>query len=229
MRTRNFVTVGNMATRFVEDSTEPVIQGYLEIPEHANGDGIVLTHGSGSNCQAKLLIEVSEALGAVGFTVLRFDLPFRVTRPTGPPKPGSAERDREGIRRAAEVLKAKIRGRVFIGGHSYGGRQASMLAAEDAGVAEGLLLLSYPLHPPKRPLELRTKHFGDVRKPVFFAHGTRDPFGSIAEMKSALKMIRAKHELLAIEGAGHDLLVKKSANDVAEQIAGAFTAFAGNS
>jgi len=229
MRTRNFVTVGNMATRFVEDSAEPVIQGYLEIPEHANGDGIVLTHGAGSDCQAKLLIEVSEALSGCGFTVLRFDLPFRVARPTGPPKPGSGERDREGIRRAVEVLKAKIHGRVFIGGHSYGGRQASMLAAEEPGVAEGLLLLSYPLHPVKKPLQLRTKHFGEVGKPVFFAHGTRDPFGSIAEMKAALKLIRAEHELLAIEGAGHDLLVKKSGNDAAKQIAGAFAAFAGNS
>jgi len=225
MRTRKFVTVGNMATRFVEDSAEPVIQGYLEIPEHANGDGIVLTHGAGSNCQAKLLVEVSEALSECGFTALRFDLPFRVARPTGPPRPGSAERDREGIRRAAEVLRTKIRGRVFIGGHSYGGRQASMLAAEEPGVTDGLLLLSYPLHPLKKPMELRTKHFGEIGRPAFFAHGTRDPFGSIAEMKAALKLIRARHELLAIEGAGHDLLPKKTLSDTPKQIAEAFAAF----
>ena len=214
-----------MATRLVDESAQPVIQGYLEVPEQANGDGIVLTHGAGSNCQARLLVELSEALSGCGLTVLRFDLPFRVAQPTGPPKPGSAERDREGIRRAAEVLKTKILGRVFIGGHSYGGRQASMLAAEDPGVAEGLLLLSYPLHPPKKPMELRTKHLGEIGKPAFFAHGTRDPFGSIVEMKAALQLIQVRHELLAIEGAGHDLLPKKTMSNVPKQIAEAFAEF----
>ena len=75
-----------MATRFVDDSAQPAIQGYFDEPEQANGSAIVLTHGAGANCQAKLLIGVSEALAAVGFLVLRFDLPFRVERPTGPPR-----------------------------------------------------------------------------------------------------------------------------------------------
>lgn len=218
-----------MSTRFIEESAEPTIQGYLDEPEQPNGDGILLTHGAGSNCQTRLLIEVSGALAECGFTVLRMDLPFRVLRPTGPPRPGDAARDREGLRRAAALVKAKVRRRLFIGGHSYGGRQASMLVAEAPDVADGLLLLSYPLHPPKKPMELRTKHFGEIGKPVFFAHGTRDPFGSIAEMKAALKLLRAKHELATIEGAGHDLQLKKSVSGAAEEIARVFTAFVGNS
>ncbi|HTP68918.1 MAG TPA: alpha/beta fold hydrolase [Dongiaceae bacterium] len=217
-----------MGTRFVDESAEPVVQGYLEEPERVNGDGVVLAHGAGSNCQAKLLIGLSEALAQAGFVVLRIDLPFRVERPTGPPRPGSAEKDRAGIKRAAQLLRVRIRGRLFIGGHSYGGRQASMLAAEEPGLADGLLLLSYPLHPPKKPVELRTKHFGELTAPAFFAHGTRDPFGSIAEMKAALKLLRAKHELLAVEGAGHDLLLRKASANVPTRVAQAFTAFAGN-
>jgi len=74
---------------------------------------------------------------------------------------------------------------VFLGGHSYGGRQTSMLIAEEPGLADGLLLLSYPLHPPRKPGELRTKHFPELRKAAFFVHGTRDPFGTIKEMKAA--------------------------------------------
>jgi uncharacterized protein len=222
---QNFVTVGNMAMRFVDERAEPAVHGFLDVPERANGDGIALAHGAGSNCQAKLLIELSEALGACGFTVLRFDLPFRVARPTGPPRPGGAERDRAGIRRTGELLKAKIRGRLFIGGHSYGGRQASMLAAEEPGGIDGLLLLSYPLHPPMKPMEQRTQHFPECSRPAFFAHGTRDPFGSIAEMQAALKLIRAKHLLLPVEGAGHDLLSKKASSNVPGQIAEAFAAF----
>jgi predicted alpha/beta-hydrolase family hydrolase len=93
---------------------------------------------------------------------------------------------------------------------------------------DGLLLLSYPLHPPRKPLELRTKHLGEIGKSAFFAHGTRDPFGSIAEMKAALKLLRVRHELLEIEGAGHDLAVKKSVSGAAKQIAAGFAAFVGN-
>ena len=222
-------SVSEMSTRFFEESADAAIQGYVDEPERANGDGIVLAHGAGSNCQAKLLMELSGALADHGFTVVRIDLPFRVARPSGPPRPGDAARDRQGLQRAAEVLRAKTGGSVFIGGHSYGGRQASMLAAEAPSVVDGLLLLSYPLHPPKKPLELRIKHFGEIGKPAFFAHGTRDPFGSIAEMKAALKLLRVKHELLAIEGAGHDLLVKKSASQPATAIADRFAAFTGNS
>ena len=218
-----------MSTRLIDETVEPAIHGYLDEPERANGDGVVLAHGAGSNCQAKLLIEVSAALAGCGFTVLRIDLAFRVTRPTGPPRPGDAARDREGLRRAAGLLKGKVPGRIFVGGHSYGGRQASMLAADDTGSMDGLLLLSYPLHPPRKPTELRTKHLGKIGKPAFFAHGTRDPFGSIAEMKAALKLLRVRHELLAIEGAGHDLAVKKSVSGAVGQVAAAFGAFAGNS
>ena len=85
-------------------------------------------------------------------------LPFRQER-QGPPRPGDALRDREGLR--AEVLKIRETnpGRIWMGGHSFGGRQASMLAAESPGLVEGLLLLSYPLHPPKKPEQLRTGIF----------------------------------------------------------------------
>jgi predicted alpha/beta-hydrolase family hydrolase len=148
---------------------------------------------------------MSNALAAAGFTVLRFDLPFRQLRPHGPPHPGSAARDRDGLRRAIAVTKEKVKGRVFLGGHSYGGRQASMLLAEEPQLAEGLFLLSYPLHPPKKPTELRTQHFPKLSKPVFFVHGTRDPFGSTAEIEQALKMIPARTKLFPFEGAGHDL------------------------
>jgi predicted alpha/beta-hydrolase family hydrolase len=216
-----------MSTPFVDQSAEPTIRGFLHEPAESNGNGIVLTHGAGSNCQAKLLAEMSTALAACGFTVLRFDLPFRLARPFGPPRPGSAERDREGLRRAVSVMRAKISASLFLGGHSYGGRQAAMLVADEPERVDGLLLLSYPLHPPKKPAELRTKHFPKLMVPAFFVHGTRDPFGTIAEMQSALKLIPGPHALLEIDGAAHDLLGKKSASDIPSRIAGEFNSFVG--
>jgi hypothetical protein len=96
-------------------------------------------------------------------------------------------------------------GQVFLGGHSYGGRQATMLCAEHPDLVAGLLLQSYPLHPPGRPEQLRVQHFPNLRLPALFVHGTRDPFGSVEEMRSALKLIPAKTQLLVVDGAGHDL------------------------
>jgi predicted alpha/beta-hydrolase family hydrolase len=214
-----------MFSPFEDRSADPVIRGFLHEPEKSNGDGVVLTHGAGANCQTKLLVEMADALATIGFLVLRFDLPFRLARSFGPPQPGSAERDREGLRRAAAMLKAKITRHVFLGGHSYGGRQASMLAAEDPEVGHGLLLLSYPLHPPKKPSELRTKHFPDLARPVFFAHGTRDRFGTIPEMEQALSLIPAPHRLFAVDGAGHELLPRKMESHLPARLAQSFQSF----
>src|SRR5260370_26442031 len=80
-----------------------------------------------------------------------------------------------------------------------------MLAAEAPGLADALLLLSYPLHPPRKPESLRTAHFPKIAMPALFVHWTRDPFGSIDELKAALALIPARTELLVVDGAGHEL------------------------
>lgn len=165
----------------------------------------MLAHGAGSNCQAPLLVEVAQAFAEAGISVLRCDLPFRQARPKGLPLPGWAARDREGLRQAVAALRQIAPGRIVLGGHSYGGRQATLLAAEDPTIASALLLLSYPLYPPRRPLELRTAHFPQLRTPAVFVHGSRDPFGSLAELRAALALIPAPVALIEVEGAAHDL------------------------
>jgi len=218
-------TVLLVFTPFADLDADPAIRGFWHDPAKFNGSSIVLTHGAGANCQSKLLVEVATALAASSFAVLRFDLPFRLARPQGPPRPGSADRDRQGLRRAASIVKAKTGGRVFLGGHSYGGRQSTMLVAVEPELVDGLLLLSYPLHPPRKPAELRTSHFPKLARPAFFAHGTRDPFGTIAEMQSALQGIPAPHILYEVEGAGHGLLPKRSVSDMPSRIALQFQSF----
>lgn len=199
------------------------VRGYIHVPQNPSGDGLVLTHGAGSNCNAPLLISVASALCETGLTVLRCDLPFRQLRSHGPPR-GDAERDQQGLRRSIELLRArqKVGGRVFLGGHSYGGRQGTMLVASEPGLADALLLLSYPLHPPKSPKQLRTAHFPELRTPAFFVQGTRDGFGTIDEMKTALKLIPARTELLPVESAGHELLTARNRDALPEKIASAF-------
>ena len=200
---------------FTSVLADPFVRGFLHCPASPNGSGLVLTHGAGSNSQAPLLVALAETFADAGFTVLRCDLPYRQDRPYGPPGPGDAKRDRAGLKNAIGALRDLATGKIFLGGHSYGGRQASMLCAEqpeeEPPLAAGLLLLSYPLHPPRKPDQLRIQHLPRLHTPALFVHGTRDPFGTPAEMESALGLIPAKTRLLRIEGVGHDLGFKGSA------------------
>jgi hypothetical protein len=212
---------------FTDTSAEPAVRGFLHRPASSIGRALVLTHGAGSNCQAPLLVALARAFCDAGWTVLRCDLPFRQIRPHGPPRPGDAARDRDGLRRAVAVLRAQCPGPIFLGGHSYGGRQATLLAADAPELVDGLLLLSYPLHPPRRPEQLRTQHLPQLRTPALFFHGTRDGFGSIEEMEGALALVPAKKQLLPVEGAGHDLGFRGKAQPsaLAEKIVAAFATF----
>lgn len=210
--------------QFSEVSLDPPVRGFLHFPAKDAGDGLVLTHGAGGNCQAPLLAALAETFASAGFTVLRCNLPYRQTRPFGPPRPSDAARDREGLKNAVAALRKMVSGRIFLGGQSYGGRQASMLGAGEPGLVDGLLLLSYPLHPPGQPDQLRTQHLPKLNMPALVVQGTRDPFGSIEEMESALKLIPARTFLLQVEGAGHDLGFKGKARlaDLPTEVFAAF-------
>jgi len=181
------------------------VRGFLHRSNGAAERGLVLTHGAGGNCRAPLLVVAAEAFGAAGFVVLRCDLPFRQRRPSGPPSPAGAAADRAGLRAAVAAMRGIVLGPVFLGGQSYGGRQATLLAAEEPELVSALLLFSYPLHPPGKPERLRTEHFPRLRATALFVHGTTDPFGTIDELRGALTMIPAQTRLLPIKGAGHDL------------------------
>jgi uncharacterized protein len=175
--------------------------------------GLILTHGAGGNAAAPLLKALGDAFAGSGICVLRYDLAYREARPHGPPYPAQAAADRESIRRAAAEMRA--RGvRVIAAGHSYGGRQTTMAASEDPAMADALLLLSYPLHPPGKPDAMRTAHFEGLKTPAFFVHGSRDAFGSSEEMKRAVALIPARTELMTIEGAQHGLPPRNAAEIV---------------
>jgi uncharacterized protein len=186
-------------------SADPPVEGFLHRAEHPSWDGLVLTHGAGGNAHMPLLVAVAEAFAGAGLTVLRCNLPFRQKRSFGPPRPADSARDRLGLKNAIAALRG-LNGvkHLFVGGQSYGGRQASMLLSEEPA-ADGLLLLSYPLHPPGKPDQPRTQHLPQIKVPVMFVHGTHDPFGTIEEIESARKLIPTETLLLPIEGAGHDL------------------------
>ncbi len=218
----------NNCYEFRDDAPDqPPVRGFLHGTLNSTSDCLLLAHGAGSDANAPLLVALAEAFSVSGLAVLRCDLPFRQLRPQGPPPRGSAERDQQGLSAALASLRRQTSGRLVLGGHSYGGRQASMLAADQPALPHRLLLLSYPLHPPRQPDELRTAHFPRLQVPALFVHGVRDGFGSIAEMETALPLIPALTRLFPVGSAGHELLTRKNRDELPQAIVTAFQAFAG--
>ncbi len=183
--------------------------GYLHFTTGKSVGSLALTHGAGGNCRSPLIANVAQHWAAHGVTVLAFDLAFRRAKPSGPPHPSKASGDRESIVAAVRLLGDRATGPLLMGGHSYGGRQASMIAAEQPDLASGLVLFSYPLHPPKKPEKSRTAHFPELRIPTLFVSGTKDPFGTPRELSNAIAMVPSKTACIEILGAGHDLSAAK--------------------
>jgi len=180
------------------------VYGFLHEPEQPSGNAIALTHGAGGNCNSQLLVRLAQAFADAGWLVLRYDLPFR-REGKGSPHPSKQGRDREGVRHAVSELRKRSGGKIVAGGQSYGGRMTAMAAAEHPDLADGLLLLSYPLHPPGKPEQKRTAFFPEWRTPALFVSGTKDPFASPEELREAIAAIPAAKDVLLVEGAGHDL------------------------
>ncbi len=180
------------------------IAGIAHAPAGVPAGVVLLTHGAGGSRESPLLVRTCEEWARRGWLAVRYNLPFRRRRPTGPPS-GSATADRAGVAEAIALAHALVDGPVIAGGHSYGGRLTSMVVAEEPGPVAALTLFSYPLHPPGKPERLRTGHLGAIIAPTVFIHGASDPFGSIAELRTAAALIPARAEVVEIPGVGHDL------------------------
>ncbi|MBY0506565.1 MAG: alpha/beta fold hydrolase [Bryobacteraceae bacterium] len=183
----------------------------LSLPPDATR-ALVLTHGAGSHADAPLLVALSDELARHQWAVWRVNLAYRLARASGPPHPSGAAADRASLADAIAALAHETGLPVFAGGHSYGGRQGTMLAAEQPDLVRGLLILSYPLHPPKQPEKLRVEHLPKLRTPSLFVSGQRDDFGTPAELAQWL----APHPLVLLEGQGHSLAPKCAAR-IAEE------------
>ncbi|ORW91247.1 alpha/beta hydrolase [Mycobacterium sp. IEC1808] len=183
------------------------IAGVAHEPDGAPAGVVVLTHGAGGDRESPLLQQVCDEWARRGWLAVRYNLPYRRRRPMGPPS-GSAAGDREGIVEAITLCRSLSGGPLIAGGHSYGGRQTSMVVAEGDVPVDVLTLFSYPVHPPGKPDRPRTEHLPDIRVPTVFTHGTSDPFGTPDELRAAAALITAPTEVVEITGARHDLRSK---------------------
>jgi predicted alpha/beta-hydrolase family hydrolase len=180
------------------------IAGIAHEPDGTPSGVVVLTHGAGGNRDSALLATLCDEWARHGWLAVRYNLPYRRRRPKGPPS-GSAATDRAGVVEAITVCRGLAAGPLIVGGHSYGGRQTSMVVAGKEAHVDVLTLFSYPVHPPGKPERARTEHLPDITVPTVFTHGSSDPFGTLDEVRDAAALISAPTQIVEIAGARHDL------------------------
>ena len=174
------------------------------------GDGVavfVCAHGAGGSMADRSMLAAANALRARGFGVVRFNFLYKEK---GSGRPDPMPKLMATVAAVVERTRAELRpGTLIIGGRSMGGRAASMLSA-DGFLADGLLLLAYPLHPAGRPEKLRDAHLPRITMPVLCFNGTRDALCTPALMERALSTVTAPWDMRWIDGADHSFHVLKS-------------------
>jgi uncharacterized protein len=203
-------------------------------PKRGADRAVLLAHGAGADMHAAALIVVADALAEARIPSLRFDFPYRLAGRRAPDRPPvllAAVRD--AIAELARRTKLPPE-RLVLGGRSMGGRIASMVAGDPDEPLEalGLALLGYPLHPPGKPEKLRVEHFSRLKMPVLFACGTRDAFGTPAELKRHAKKVKGAVTFCWVETGDHSFKPLKasglSAADALMEVAGAVVEFVTN-
>lgn len=173
-------------------------------PRRTGVAGVVLAPGASAGRDQPALVAIDTALDAVGVRAVRIDFPYRLAGRRAPDRPAVLV---DTLVTACRSLAAELgvrQDRIALGGRSMGGRMGSMAVAEGLEAA-GLVLVSYPLHPPGKPQRLRTEHFGSLHLPCLFVSGTRDSFGTPEELDAATAAIPGPVTLVRIEGADHAL------------------------
>ncbi len=171
-----------------------------EIPKIAV-EGVVLTHGAGGDRNHSTLVSIAEGLAPL--PVERINFPYRNHRRRPPDR---APKLLEFLHTEIPAIAARLGtspDRLVLGGRSLGGRMCSIAVAEGL-VAAGLLLLSYPLHPPTKPENLRTEHFPNINVPCLFISGDRDPFGRPEEFEQHLATITGPVSSIWLPRQGHE-------------------------
>lgn len=194
---------------------------YPAPPRDRAGICVMLAHGAGGNQAGAFMVRFASALAARGIDAVTFNF---VYSEQGRRLPDRNDKLEACYRRLIAAFRAGAfgesvgRGKLAIGGKSMGGRIASQVAAADAAGLSGLVLLGYPLHPPGRPDQLRTKHLSDIRAPLLIVQGARDAFGTPDELRPILRGLKAPADLHVVEAGDHSFKVPKSAGTPQEQV-----------
>jgi predicted alpha/beta-hydrolase family hydrolase len=185
-----------------------------------SGRLLVLAHGAGAGQQHPFMTAMASQLAARGIDVVTFDFDYMRERRKVPDKAPVLEACFGRVADWATSQPEFSGHRLFIGGKSMGGRMATHLAAAGfvgrGGAGPGLagvVALGYPLHPPGKPLQLRTAHLPAIRTPLLIVQGSRDTFGTPDELRPVIDGMTAPVTLHVVAGGDHSFTVSRSPKD----------------
>jgi predicted alpha/beta-hydrolase family hydrolase len=171
---------------------------------------LILAHGAGAGQRSDFIVAFAGGIAALGLDVITFDFPYIAQKRRLPDRGPVLEACYRAVIHGVHGEIASARSALVVGGKSMGGRIATQVAAADPGLpAAGLVLLGYPLHPPGRPERLRAAHLPAIHRPMLFVQGSRDTFGTPAELAPILANLSPAPTLHVVEGGDHSLKVSR--------------------
>jgi predicted alpha/beta-hydrolase family hydrolase len=174
----------------------------------SSGISLILGHGAGSGQMSGFMVSFAEALAARGIDAVTFNFQYTERGRGAPDRNDKLEACYRSVIDAIRKHRPLAKNQLAIGGKSMGGRIASQVAAGGEDELAGLVFLGYPLHPPGKPDQLRSKHLPHIKAPMLFVQGSRDAFGTPEELRPILKKLNAK--IYEIAGGDHSFKVPKS-------------------
>ena len=200
------------------ESVSAVLSGPPDRLGDANKTGVVIAHGAANDMNNRLIVAVAESLAAAGYTTLRFNFPYKEK---GRKSPDAASTLIRAWQSAVSHLLNNERfpvDRVVAVGKSMGGRIASQMAAADQMEVEALIFLGYPLHAPGRTDKLRYAHLYEIKRPMLFFAGTRDPLCNLEKLREVLQRLPGMADLEIVDGGDHSFKLPKSSSRAAESV-----------
>lgn len=193
----------------VSDAPVEHVTARVHDPDRPSGTAFLLAHGAGGDLDSPGLVALAEGLAECRHTVVLTNLPYREAGRKAPPR---AERSARWFPDLLRAARSEITAKRWItGGKSYGGRVASLAAADGMRTA-GLLFYGYPLHPVGKPDKLRVSHWVDIPVPCLFLQGTRDRLCDLKLLEAHVGKLRRRATVHIVDGGDHSLKITAKAS-----------------
>lgn len=184
----------------------------------SNKTGVIIAHGAANDMNNSLIVAVADGLAAAGYTTLRFNFPYKEKGKKSPDtEPTLIRTWQAALSRLLKNERFPV-DRIVAAGKSMGGRIASQMVATDQMAVEALIFLGYPLHAPGRTDKLRDSHLYEIKKPMLFFAGTRDPLCNMEKLREILRRVPGQCDLEIVEGGDHSFRLPKSSSISADSV-----------
>ena len=194
-----------------------VLSGPDQLSE-SNKTGVIIAHGAANDMNNSLIVAVADGLADAGYTTLRFNFPYKEKGKKSPDSEPTLIRTWQSA--AAHILNNERFpvDQIVAAGKSMGGRIAAQMVAADQMTVEALIFLGYPLHAPGRTDKLRDSHLYEIKKPMLYFAGTRDPLCNMEKLREVLNRLPGQNDLEVVEGGNHSFKLPKSSSRSADSV-----------